>query len=516
QMIKSLHKRQLFSFSWKNASRLAGWMSIFILSNCYATTILETENASLCLEAYLRKDLVSLENTVDLDSSNEEDKTTYLGIDYSFAFNLDFKDSGPKFYLKLERNGPFDYDVPLFTHNILMTTEGTVEEYRKEELLPQIEEYWFDTAFLGASRLKLGLFTYIVGNGLALNGSFENYSFCVYRETEDFQWRLYYCRPDLVYKNHLGPRIRQEEGIDYNHNSSNFFAFDAKFQKGKNEFWPYIGILADYTSEGKRNNAFTAPIKRDLLGTIGIYYTLKQDKLSANLELARNFGKGRSESPDFEDVEHSGYLIFAGLDYEINKFKPFINLLVASGNKVPLDVALNGDDKLTSGKNRAFSYFSPLNNNFSDSIAACYTYRPVVATGAGYGLQYGLPRPATFSPSDFDNLIMPFIGFDFQFTKKLLFSLYGYYIRSFQKGVGLLNAKAKRLSADLGKEIDLFIDYRVNEKLLISFLTAYFFPGDYYKEIREDITGSLFSPLVRQDGCVDPAFQIELSLELKF
>jgi hypothetical protein len=490
----------------------------FLSTPCYAGTLFDTDKAALSLEAYLRKDLVTLENTVDLDSSNDDDKTTYLGIDYSLAFGLTFKENGPKFYLKLERNGPFDYDAPLFVHNTLLTSGGVIEEYRKDELLPQLEEFWADTAFLGASRVKLGLFTYIVGNGFSLNGSFENYGFSIYRETEDSFWRFYYCRPDLVYKNHLGPRIRQDEeqGIDYNHNASNFFAFDTKFQKGKSIFWPYIGVLADYTSNGKRDNAFAAPIKKDFLGTLGLAYTLKQDKFSANLELARNFGKGESESPEFEDVEHSGYLIFAGIDYDSDKFKPFINLLVSSGNKVPLDAALNGDEKLTSGKNRAFSYFSPLNNNLGESISGCCTYRPVVATGAGYGIQYGVPRPATFSASDFDNLIMPSIGFDLKPTEKLTLSLYAYYIRSFQKAAGMLNGEPKRLSADLGEEIDLFIDYQATKNVLISFLTGYFFPGDYYKEERDDTPGSLFSPFVRGDGSVDPAFQIELSLELKF
>lgn len=519
QMIKLFNSRDTLSFSWMGVPRLVGWVSlIFISGSCYAGTIFETEEAALSLETYLRKDLVSFENVVDLDSSNSDDKTTYLGIDYSLCFNLDFKEAGPKFYLKLERNGPFDYDAPLFVHNPLLTSSGVIEEYRNDELLPQLEEFWADTAFFGSSRLKFGLFTYIVGNGFSLNGSYENYGFSICRETKDSLWRFYYCRPDLVYKNHLGPRIRQDEkqGIDYNHNASNFFAFDTKFQKGKSIFWPYIGVLADYTSNGKRDNAFTAPIKKDILGTLGIAYTLKQDKFSANLELARNFGKGESESPDFEDVEHSGYLIFVGIDYELDKFKPFLNLLVASGNKVPLDAALNGDIFLTSGKNRAFSYFSPLNNNLGESISGCHLDKPVVATGAGCGLQYGVPRPATFSASDFDNLIMPSIGFDLKPTEKLTFSLYAYYIRSFQKAAGMLNGEPKRLSADLGEEIDLFIDYQLCPEVLISFLAGYFIPGHYYKEEREDTSGSLFSPFIRGDGSADPAYQIELSLELKF
>jgi len=58
------------------------------------------------MESYLRTDVISFKNVVDLDSANSQDSTTYLGIDYSLGFNLDFKQEGPRFYLKLERNGP--------------------------------------------------------------------------------------------------------------------------------------------------------------------------------------------------------------------------------------------------------------------------------------------------------------------------------------------------------------------------------------------------------------------------
>jgi len=50
----------------------------------------------------------------------------------------------------------------------------------------------------------------------------------------------------------------------------------------------------------------------------------------------------------------------------------------------------------------------------------------------------------------------------------------------------------------------------------VSLLGGYFFPGRYYKELRDDTTGSLFSPFVRGDGSPDCAYQLELSMELKF
>ncbi len=172
----------------------------FFRGLCFGASLLETENLILGLDTYLRNDIVSFKNVVDLDSKNSDDTTTYLGIDYSFGAKLEFKDSGPQYYLKLERNGPGDYDAPLFVHNTLMTSGGVIEEYRNDELLPQLEEFWLDTPLRGDYRFKLGLYTYEVGEGFSLNGAFENYGFTLYREWQNRVFRIYYCRPDAVYK----------------------------------------------------------------------------------------------------------------------------------------------------------------------------------------------------------------------------------------------------------------------------------------------------------------------------
>jgi len=489
-----------------------------ITSPSFGQPILETENFLFAIDAYLRHDLVSFKNIADLDSSNSDDTSTYLGIDYSLALSSEFKANGPKYYLKLERNGPFDYDAPLFVHNTLMNSGGVIEKYRHEELLPQLEEFWADIPLFDILRFKSGLYTYEVGNGFSLNGGYENYGFSIYGELNNFNWRFYYCRPDVVYKNHLGPYIHQEEeqGIKYEHGSSNFFALDAKIETDKFSFQPYVGVLSDYTSEGKRYNVFSAPIKKDLLGTFGIAWGLKQDKLFFKTEMAHNFGKAESADAAYKDVYHAGYLIYTGLDYYLGKFTPSFQFLLCSGNKVNPEAA--ADETLTSGKNRAFSYLSPLNKNLGDSISSSNSdMRPIVATGAGWGLNYGIPRPGTFYSSDFDNLIMPSLGFDLNITEKLCLGLYGYYLRSFAKGVGTWNGEAKYLSRDLGSELDAFIDYKLNKNATISFTGGYFFPGRYYKEERDDDTdGSLFSPFVRGDGKADAAYQVELSLELSF
>jgi hypothetical protein len=489
----------------------------FILSSiCYATPV-ETPNYSLTLEGYLRSDLVSFKNVVDLDSHNKDDSALYLGIDYSVGLKGVSKSGGLDFFLKLERNGPFDYNAPLFVHNTLETSGGVIERYRNEELLPQLEEFWVDFSLPAGLRLKTGLYTYEVGNGFSENGSYENYGFTLYRQGKDETLRLYYCRPDLVYKNRLGPRINQEkeQGVKYEDGAANFFACDLKIDKDKYSLQPYLGVLSDYTSAGKRNNLFTTPVKKDILGTIGLAWDLKEKEFGFKMEAARNFGKATSDEEEYKDIHHSGYLLYAGLDYYLDKLTPFLHFLLCSGNKVALDAAQ--DTTFTSDKNMAFSAFSPLNFNLSDSISSSASLLPLVAGGAGYGLQYGVLRPGTLYSSDFDNLIMPSLGFELNITDKLCLSTEFYYLMSFSRGVGILNNETRYLSRNLGCELDSYIDYKVKENLTFSLAAGCFFPGRYYKEERDDTEGgSLFSPYLRGDGKADKAYQIELSVELTF
>lgn len=152
---------------------------------CFGLSLLDTENIALSIDTYLRADVVSFKNVVDLDSHNRDDHSTYLGIDYSLGFNLNLKKGDQRLYLKLERNGPSDYDAPVFVHNTLMNTGGVIEEYRNDELLPQLEEFWWDAPLYGNFRFKIGLYTYEVGNGFSLNGAYENFGFTTSRESEN-------------------------------------------------------------------------------------------------------------------------------------------------------------------------------------------------------------------------------------------------------------------------------------------------------------------------------------------
>jgi len=489
------------------------------ISYAHGYELLDTEQLGLAADTYLRTDLVSFKNVASLDSHNKDDHTAYLGIDYSFAFCADFKDPGSKFYLKLERNGPYDYSAPLFIRNTLINSGGKIERYRNAELLPQVEEFWLDSKLLDSFGVKAGLYIYEVGNGFALNGNYENYGVSLYRQTQNLFWRFYYCRPDLVYKNRLGPRIKQEEeqGQKYEPNAANFFATDAKITAGKQTFWPYVGMLADYTASAKRDNLFAAPIKRDLLGTFGTAWDYKAEDFSLKLEAAHNFGYARSQDSAYKDIQHTGYMFYSGLNYTLGKFVPELQFLLCSGNKVTPDMAGDPNAPYVSGKNRAFSYFSPANRNLGDSISSSNAdMLPIVAMGGGYGLNYGVPRPKTFSSGDFEDLIMPSVGFDYNLTDKLCVSLYGYYLRAFNRPVGTLDGEGEYLSQDLGYETDLFIDYKVNKHMTVGFLGGYFFPGEFYRQRRDDLDGSLFSPFLRGDGQADNAYQIEFYAELKF
>lgn len=480
--------------------------------------VVKNENFLFSVSPYFRVDAIVLKNTVDLDSKNKDDSSAYLGIDYSLGLDLTYKDDGPQAHLKLERNGPYDYDAPVFIHNTLMTSTAKVERYRDAELLPHVEEFWYDFGLYGLpSRLKGGLFVYEAGNNLSVPSDFENYSLSLYGEKGNLTWNFYYCRPDLANKSYLGPRIDQErqQGIHYTPNKANFFAADAVFAFKSSSLQPYVEVLSDFSGE-KRTNLFSTPTQEDILGTFGFDWNVALDKLSLGIEAARNFGAAKSTDPDYKDVEHCGYLIYADAAYQFEKIVPHTRFAYASGNKVPLDQA--GDDTFTSGKNRAFSVYSPLNTNLSDSIYPLGPESmPLVAMGAGNGLNYGIGRPTTFSdPYLFENLILVCLGLDFQLTEKLSMTFDWWYLRAAQRGVGTLAGENILLSPDLGNELDLYFNYDLTKNVALSLFGGYFFPGRFYKEERDDMDGSLFSPFVRGDGEADGAFQIEASVTFSY
>lgn len=510
--MRKMNKRNsyvfLFIFSCFFSSALPAFAGI---------PLFDHENFILNFIPYFRGDVVTLKNNNSLDTRNKDDSTTYFGIDYSLGFDLKSKKSGPEAYLKLERNGPYDYDAPLFIRNTLLTSSGSIGKYRNKELLPHIEEFWYDTAvFKSPFRAKGGLFVYQAGNNIAVPASYENYSFNLYNEKDNLQWHFYYCRPDLVNKSYLGPRIKQEreQGIHYTPNKANFFATDAVFNFDSNSLQPYVSFLVDHSGE-KRGNLFSTPTDDDLLGTLGMAWNSTIDKLSLAVEAARNFGRARSSNGEFKSVEHCGYLLYLDASYDLAKITPHSRFTLASGNKVNPEMA--GDETFNSGKNRAFSTYSPFNTNFLDSLYPDPYSLPFVAMGFGNGLNYGINRPSTFGdPQLLENLLLYNLGFNYQLMEKLSLTFDWWYLQSMERGVGTFEGESKKLSADLGNELDLSLDYALNKNITLSLLGGYFFPGKYYREDRDDSEGSLFTPFVRGDGEANGAYQIEFSLTLAY
>ena len=116
---------------------LTFWAVFCANSISFAYSLFENDDFKLEGNSYFRADVVSFKNVVGLDSHNKDDRTAYLGIDYNTSFSLGLKKSDDKFFLKLERNWPFDYDAPLFIHRKLTVSgPSEIKAYRNEELLP--------------------------------------------------------------------------------------------------------------------------------------------------------------------------------------------------------------------------------------------------------------------------------------------------------------------------------------------------------------------------------------------
>lgn len=508
----------------KTICALWGWIVFFKVQSCLGATMFENDLMNVSLDTYLRTDLVSFKNVLSLDSAHKDDSTTYLGVDYSLGFTTRLKEPDTKFFLKLERNGPYDYDAPVWIHKqLIVSGPRSVEAYRNEELLPQAEEFWLDTPVGGAPvRFKAGLFPYEVGMGFAQGtGSFENYGVSLHHESDSLNWRLLYLRPDLVYKTRLGPRIPQEaqEGIAYEPNAANYIACDASYTAKNYSVLPFVSVLLDNTSSGKRTNTFSTPVHKEILGILGMDYALKIKDFSFGMEVARNFGGAKSLDPDAKDITHEGYLAYLDTSYTQGPWSPHGRFLFSSGNKVTTDMVDNGDTQFPGSTNKAFSSYSPLNTNLFDSLSPTPSSIPLVFFGWGNGLNYGvgLNRPSTLADDAvLENLIMPSFGVEYKFSETLSAAVDWWYILANQRGVGTFEGEAIELSRNLGQEVDVSINYDMNKHVSLSLCTGYFIPGSYFKEKRDDDTGSLLTPFVRGDGEADPAYQIEASVEFKF
>ena len=496
---------------------------LFFLSVCGARAeeiVAETDFSTLSAGAFVRTDFIMQENNLDLDTKIRDDRTQYIALDYNFTLDLKGKNAGPEFFIKIERNGLYDYDVPIIIHNTLQTQIGKISPYHGAELLPYFREFWMETPVGdGFFRLKAGLYTYNVGHGIAMGGYYENYGIMVTAEDKNFKWNIYACAPDYENRKMLGPKVKQEkeQGIDWEHSKASFIATDISFPLADFLFQPYVGLLIDNTSASKRSDLFTTETRRDILGTVGISCDLNVGDFSAAFEIARNFGMADAINSDYDNVVHQGYAIWSEIDYEYGNFTPHGRFLYASGNKTTADMVTNGDETFPSSKNNAFSNYSPFNTYLADAIYPSYSDIPIIALGNGLGVNYGILRPGTFDdPCAPENLMLFCAGLDYSITEKASLTVDWWYLMSVEKGIGSYNNVPKVISPDLGNEVDVNINYDLTKNLNLNFLTCFFFPGAAYREERTDIDGSLLTPFVRGDGSADMAYQVEMSASVCF
>ena len=310
------------------------------------------------------------------------------------------------------------------------------------------------------------------------------------------------------------------EGNRDNDTSAFFYASDMTLKLGKQRLQMYVGWLQDRTESGARARVFNTQVKRENLITPGFDLKLNLGKWSFEIEGAKDFGRAESiDKAQFPDVKHEGFLGIVDAKYDLGSFKPKAKFIYASGNEVDqndYNTLVTGGLNYTSNHNKAFSVFSPLNTNLTDTHYQ-KQFGPYVAMAGGYAVNFGVPRPGTFGdPFMFENIIAYSLGFDYTPVDKVYLGIDYWYLRSVEHGVGLDGVgNFREFSTQLGQELDIYASYQLTKNIKISLLGGYFFPGLYYKETRSDTT-SIFSDTARKDGEADGAYQVELGFDITF
>jgi hypothetical protein len=483
---------------------------------------------TLTSDGYFAVDYVASKNCIDLNNKEKKDSFNYIGLDYRINFDLTYKDWF-EIFTGFERNGPTENDAPMLGRRSVPTTYGDIQRYRNKEYLPELQEWFVDfktpyTQFHPV-HTRAGLYPFMVGNGLAVGGYYENYGVMIYHPGENFNWRFNYFKPGWSSKLILGPAIPQEKfmGRSYYDTIADLFSLDSLFQ-WKNEktssWWvpegsvqPYVSFLSDRTGEFKRANLFATQVTQDLLGTFGADLSLEFGRLLLDFESARNFGQAIAKNGE-KNIVHKGYIFLASseLDFKEYWLTPRSKIIVASGNKT----ADSEDDLLHGATNRAFSVYSPLNANLTNSVYQAQMLGPLLVMGNSWGLNYGVPRPGTFDdPYIFENLITPNIGLNITPHERIKVLLDWWYLSAFQEGIGSYEGVSKKLSKDIGYEFDAQVLVELTKYLSLDLNVGYFVPGEYYRTLRDD-EGTMFSPLVRGDGDADNAIYFEGRVTLSY
>lgn len=476
-------------------------------------------NWTFSREVHLRTSYNFVGNTVDLDSKKNDDKTSYLG--YAYDFTLDLRHiQGAEFYAFIERRGRADYDAPLTGDRSIHSLFGRYHWYNQGDMTPRLREYWLEVPLTTTQDLnfKTGLYPYgrEIGNRIALGGKYENYGITASGIAESFDWNIHWEKEDLNNRIHLGKVIDFDKVNRFNDTSAYFYAGDVNFKLGKQNLQFYCGWLQDWTPEGSRTSQFSTSVKKEDLITPGGYLNFNLGDFTLNFEGARNLGKALAVNDAQQDIEHKGYLMVADAKYNVGNFKPKAKFIVASGNK--FDEKNFNEVTLSSNENNAFSVFSPLNSNLTDSHYQ-KQFGPYVAMAGGYAVNFGVSRPGTFGdPFVFENLLATTFGFDYTPVEKVYIGIDFWLLRAKESAYGLdVNGRVKEFSKDLGQEVDLFVSYQLTKNVKLSILGGYFMPGDYYTEVRTDTAATnIFAPTPRRDGKADEAYQLELGMDITF
>jgi hypothetical protein len=507
--------------------------------------------------------------------ASHKEYSRQTGLQYEIPIELT---SGDNFelFLRLQRLGRADY-APIIESNRYVTLFGEVPTYHADERLPRIRTLYVDVpvADIGVPvRVRGGLFPYVVGGAYALGGKYDQYGLDVYNREGPIRVRIHYDKPDLVSGTYLGIQRPQAERGTRDDAEGDFFAGDLMHTTTLGvvvvDAQLYLGLLRDETRANIRR---TGKIRRpvpifsgtatdlDNLGTVGLAARFQLRALTIGVEGARNFGEAESFLPSAPDIEHTGWMAVANAAYSFGVLTPRAKFLYTSSNSFSKsDLArFFGNPAGTASDiihkprkaNRAFSVYSPTNEKFFDSHY-WKALGPLVATAAGYGVNFGIPRPGTFGdPHILENLMMPNAGVDFTPTPKWVVSLDYFYMRAVEAGFGIpstlsnptnftpavIYEKARPLSPDLGHEVDLAVKYRLHKNVSIGLQTGLFIPGEYYKEPRHptDVSANPFSKTVLGftergiDSCnsgsrglcqafrrPDPAYAVEVGLEFTF
>ncbi len=506
----------------------------------------ENKDFTITTDGYFATDFVASKNTIDLSNKNKKDSFGYIGMAYRLNVDMKYKDDA-ELYFGFERNGPYEYDVPVLGRKSVPTIYGNVEHYRNREFLPELKEWFLDIKSPLTEaypiRAKVGLFPLQIGNGFAVTGYYQNYGVQIYHPGETLSWHFNYFKPNWNNYAILGQTIPQEKagGRGYFHTQADLFSLDAVYQWKKPDqscwivpggsFQPYISFLSDRTGDLKRNNLFETQTHQDLLGTLGADLNLEFGRFSLGFEAARNFGSAKATAGDFaidpetgdvlvsgnKDIVHKGYFFYADAAYDLTEYwlTPRSKIFVFSGNK-SFDSNTTDPALLHGSTNRAFSVYSPLNTNLSYSVYPPQKLYPLLFMGNAWGNSYGVLRPGTFNdPVQFENLITPNVGVNITPHPKVTLTIDWWYFSSFERGLGSFEGVSRKLSRDLGSEFDFGATIDATKWLTLNLGLGYFIPGDYYRAERDD-DGTAFSPRVNTDGVANRALYFENRITVKF